>query len=306
MPAGIWWLASYPKSGNTWLRAFLWTLVSHRPIDINDLFSLGPFAGSRTRFDDALGIESETLSPAQEGNLRPRAFEVWAAEAKRQLYCMAHDAYYSTPAGEPLFPASATRGAVYVVRDPRAVAVSLAYYMAQPIDAAIASMDDPETISATSKRRLSNQLRQRLLRWSEHAGSWLSAPFPVHVVRYEDLHADPAAAFGAVAAFLGLPSDAESIGAAVEATTFSRLKAQEREVGFIERPHRTVAFFREGRIDGWRRALSPEQAARIVGAHGPMMQRLGYDLRTAPLGGRATRAWESAGGNDLRGPDQAQ
>src|ERR1700680_2455741 len=131
MTRGIWWLASYPKSGNTWLRAFLWALVSGKPTDINDLFSLGTFAGSRTRFDQALGIESEVLSRDQEQNLRPRAFEVWAAEAKRQLYCMAHDAYYSTPAGEPLFPASATRGAVYVVRDPRAVAVSLAYYMTQ-------------------------------------------------------------------------------------------------------------------------------------------------------------------------------
>lgn len=278
MPAGIWWLASYPKSGNTWLRAFLWTLVSRRPTDINDLFSLGPFAGSRTRFDQTLGIESETLSRDQEMNLRPRAFEVWAAESERQLYCMAHDAYYSTPAGEPLFPASATRGAVYVARDPRAVAVSLAYYMAQPIDAAIASMDDPARISASSTRRLSNQLRQRLLRWSEHVESWLSAPFPVHAVRYEDLHADPTAAFGAVATFLGLSTTAESIAAAVEATSFSRLKAQEHEVGFMERPHRMVAFFREGRIDGWRQALSPEQAARVVAAHAPMMRRLGYDL----------------------------
>jgi aryl sulfotransferase len=285
MPAGIWWLASYPKSGNTWLRAFLWTLVAQQPTDINDLFSLGPFAGSRIRFDHALGIESETLSRDQEANLRPRAFEVWEAEAKRQLYCMAHDAYYSTPAGEPLFPASATRGAVYVVRDPRAVAVSLAYYTAQPIDAAIASMDDPARISASSTRRLSNQLRQRLLRWSEHVESWLSAPFPVHLVRYEDLHADPAAAFGAVATFLGLSTTADSITAAVEATSFSRLKAQEREVGFLEKPRRAAAFFREGRVDGWRQMLTLEQSARIIAAHGPMMQRLGYDLRTAPLGG---------------------
>jgi aryl sulfotransferase len=283
MSTGLWWLASYPKSGNTWLRALLSTLVSGKPADINRLSSLGGFAGSRSQFDNALGIDSAALSRDQEANLRPRVFEVLAAEAERPLYYKAHDAYYLTPAGEPLFPASATRGAVYVVRDPRAVAVSMAYHFAQPIDAAIAGMDNPEALYGGSTRRLSGHLRQRLLRWSNHVDSWLGAPFPVHVLRYEDMQADPNTALGAVAAFLGLPSDRVAIAAAVEAATFSRLQAQEREAGFIEKPRQAAAFFREGRVDGWRQALSPEQAARIVAAHGAVMRRCGYDPLLAPL-----------------------
>jgi aryl sulfotransferase len=283
MSAGVWWLASYPKSGNTWLRALLWTLVSGKPADINRLSSLGGFAGSRSQFDNALGIESVALSRDQEANLRPRVFELVAAEAERPLYCMTHDANHLTPAGEPLFPAAATRGAIYVVRDPRAVAVSMAHYMARPIDEAIAHMDNPEALSGGSTRRLSNHLRQRLLRWSDHVESWLDAPFPVHLVRYEDMQANPNAALGAVAAFLSLPSDQAAIAAAVEAATFSRLQAQERESGFIEKPRRAAAFFREGRVDGWRQALSPEQAARIVAAHGAVMRRCNYDPLLAPL-----------------------
>jgi len=283
MTSGTWWLASYPKSGNTWLRAWLWTLISGPHTDINRLSLLGGFAGSRSQFDTALGIESVALSRDQEANLRPRAFEVIAAEAQRPLYCKAHDAYHLTPAGEPLFPASATRGAVYVVRDPRAVAVSMAHYMVQPIDEAIAHMDNPEALSGGSTRRLSNHLRQRLLRWSDHVESWLGAPFPVHLLRYEDMQADPNAALGAVAAFLGLSCDQAAIAAAVEAATFSRLQAQERESGFIEKPRGAAAFFREGRVDGWREALSPEQAARIVAAHGAVMRRCGYDPLIAPL-----------------------
>jgi aryl sulfotransferase len=283
MTSGTWWLASYPKSGNTWLRAWLWTLISGPHADINRLSMLGGFAGSRSQFDSALGIESTALSGDQEANLRPRAFEAIAAETERPLYCKAHDAYHLTPAGEPLFPTAATRGAIYVVRDPRAVAVSLAHYMAQPIDEAIANMDNPEALSGGSTRRLSNHLRQRLLSWSKHVESWLGAPFPVHVLRYEDMQADPHAAFGAVAAFLGLPSDRAAIAAAVEAATFSRLQAHERESGFIEKPRQAAAFFREGRVDGWRQALSPEQAARIVAAHGAVMRRLGYDPLIAPI-----------------------
>ncbi len=240
-------------------------------------------AGGRFPFDNALGIDSVGLSREQETNLRPRAYEIWAAEAVRPVYCKTHDAYHLTPAGEPLFPAAATRGAVYVVRDPRAVAVSSMHFMGQPIDETIAVMDDPGAVYGGSTMRLSHHLRQLLLRWSDHVESWLAAPFPVHLLRYEDMLTDPYSAICALAAFHGLPVDSDAIAAAVQATTFSRLQAQEREAGFIENPRQSAAFFREGKIDGWRQTLTPVQAARIVAAHGAVMRRLGYDTAFAPL-----------------------
>jgi aryl sulfotransferase len=281
--SGIWWLVSYPKSGNTWLRAAVATLVSGQPADINAMSFLGGSASARNAFDHTLAIESVSLSFEQETNLRPRAYETWAAEAKQPLYYKVHDAYHLTPAGEPLFPAAATRGAVYIVRDPRAVAVSFAHHTAQPIDAAIARMENPDATVASPSNRLSDHLRQRLLRWSGHVESWLAAPFPVHLMRYEDMQRDPHAAFKAVAAFLELPCEHDAISAAVAAATFSRLQAQERTAGFVEKPREAAIFFREGKVDGWRRALTPEQAARIVAAHGAVMRRLGYDVALAPF-----------------------
>jgi len=283
MGAGIWWLASYPKSGNTWLRAIIATLVAGRPADINHMLFLGVNAGGRFPFDDALGIDSVGLSRDQETNLRPRAYEILAAEADRPLYCKTHDAYQLTPAGEPLFPGAATRGAVYVVRDPRAVAVSSAEFAGKSVDETIAVMDHPGATYGGWTTRLSHHLRQLLLRWDEHVESWLDAPFPVHLVRYEDILADPHAAIGALAAFLGLGCNSHTITMAVEATTFARLQAQEREAGFTEKPRQAAAFFREGKIDGWRRTLTREQAARIVASHGAVMRRLGYDVTLAPF-----------------------
>src|ERR1051326_6877300 len=107
---GIFWLASYPKSGNTWLRAFIATLVSGAPADINKMTFLGGIAANRSGFDDALGIAAADLTLEQQLNLRPRFNEMGGGEAARPLYGRAHDCYHQPPPGEPLFPSAATRG----------------------------------------------------------------------------------------------------------------------------------------------------------------------------------------------------
>jgi len=281
--AGIWLLASYHKSGNTWLRVVLASLLSGRPVDINAMPSVNFGASDRALFDKALGIASADLTIEQETNLVPRAYEIWAAEAQRPIYSKTHDAYRLTPAGEPVFPTTATRGAVYAVRDPRAVAVSFANHRGRDIDDTIDRMENREAGSSESIPRLSQQLFERPGHWSDHVESWLGAPFPVHLVRYEDMHNDPHAAFAAVARFLGLPCDSERIAAAVEAAAFPRLQAQERAAGFIEKPSRSPVFFREGRVDGWRQVLTAAQAKRIVTAHGGVMRRCNYDTQLLPF-----------------------
>jgi aryl sulfotransferase len=281
--AGFRWLASYPKSGNTWLRIVLATLLSGRPADSNAIPLLNALASDRLQFDDVLGIESADLTLEQETNLRPRVYEIWAAEANQPIYCKTHDAYRRTPAGEPLFPTAVTPGAVYVVRDPRAVAVSLAHHTAQTVDEAIAFMNNPAAAFSVPAGNLPRQLHQRLKRWHDHVESWLAAPFPVHLVRYEDMHGDPHAAFAGIAAFLGLPSDPERIAVAIETAAFPRLQALEQAVGFVEKPIQAAAFFREGSVDGWRQVLTAEQATRIVAAHGAVMRRCNYDTLLMPL-----------------------
>jgi aryl sulfotransferase len=286
--AGIWLLASYHKSGNTWLRVVLASLLSGRPVDINAMPAVNFGASDRALFDKALGIASADLTIEQEINLLPRAYEIWAAEAKRPIYSKTHDAYRMTPAGEPVFPTTATRGAVYVVRDPRAVAVSFAHHRGRDIDDTIDRMEDPGGAWAPVSR-LSQQLIQRPGHWSDHVESWLGAPFPVHLLRYEDMHNDPHSAFAAVARFLDLPSDRKRIAAAVEAAAFPRLQAQERAAGFIEKPSRSPVFFREGRVDGWRQVLTAAQAKRIVTAHGAVMRRCNYDTQLLPLAAELCR-----------------
>ena len=104
------WLASYPKSGNTWFRIFLTNLRgdNDQPADINDL-DCTPIASARESFDDEVGIEASDLTPDEIDRLRPAVYETLAAHADEPLFMKVHDAYTLVDGASPLFPKTATR-----------------------------------------------------------------------------------------------------------------------------------------------------------------------------------------------------
>jgi aryl sulfotransferase len=294
---GIVWLASFPKSGNTWFRIFLANLAASgdAPADINDLDERGGIASSRQEFEAATLLDSGLLPHADVDRLRARVYERIAAEAKATRWIKVHDAYTLTEDGAPLLGRGAARAAIYLVRDPRDVAVSLAHHNTTPIDAAIELMNQPDSALCRGRHAQPPQLRQRLLGWSGHAASWLAqTDLPVHLMRYEDMRADPARAFSAALAFAGRPAAGADIARAIRHADFAELQRQEREHGFTERTSRTSPFFRSGEVGGWRRELSAEQAAALEAAHAPMMTRLGYEL-AASAPSTATRSSSSRG-----------
>jgi hypothetical protein len=278
---GIAWVASYPKSGNTWLRIFLAHLIGERDYALNE-FSYAIDAGlgiasERRVFDAIAGVDASDLLPDEIDRLRPRVYEAVAAASTRTAFVKVHDAWLATPSGEPLLPPGATRCAIYIVRNPLDVAVSFAFHIGTSFDRIIACMADPDFTIGYETRRLRIQLRQRLSSWSGHIASWLDAPgIDRLVLRYEDMASCPLETFGAAARFLGRDASRDALLRAIEAAKFGRLQSEERERGFVEKPRMAERFFREGRVGGWRDHLSPEQAARIVADHGAAMRRLGY------------------------------
>jgi aryl sulfotransferase len=278
---GIVWLASFPKSGNTWFRIFLANLAAgeNGPADINNLDERGGIASSRHEFEGATFLDSGLLSHDDIDCLRPRVYESIAADATEQRWIKVHDAYTPTPAGEPMFGRSVARAAVYLVRDPRDVAVSLAYHNSTTIDDAIKLMNAADGALCRGRKGLAPQLRQKLMGWSGHVTSWLEqSDMPVHVVRYEDLKEAPAACFAAALEFTGRSATPADIARAIRHADFAELQRQEGEKGFAERMSRTAPFFRSGRIGGWRESLSGEQANAIVQCHRAVMGRLHYEL----------------------------
>src|SRR5260370_38521151 len=93
--------------------------------------------------------------------------------------------------------------------------------------------------------------------WSGHVASWTATPSPtLHVMRYEDMLANPQKSFAAVVKFLGIEGRRQPIEKAIRLSSFTVLKEQERRQGFRERPRAMSGFFREGMAGQWMKVLS--------------------------------------------------
>lgn len=280
-PPGQVWLASYPKSGNTWIRILFSNLLSRSetPDDINNLALRDGIAFSRADFEANTQLDSSLLHKHEIENLLPGVHDANAANTTTARFVKVHHVWECLSDGRPLLGHTA-RAALYMVRDPRDVAVSFAFHQGNSLDRTIERLNRPGCFLAGGQVQFS----QRLDDWSRHVRSWLDQTvLPVHLVRYEDLLADTYGVFRRVLEFLGAqfpdePSVHQAVSKAVRHADFTELRRQESENGFRERGAKQRVFFREGRSGAWREHLSSAQVLEIERAHGAMMMRLGYEL----------------------------
>jgi hypothetical protein len=274
------WLASYPKSGNTWFRVFLTNLLqdNDEPADINQL-ERTPIASARGVFDETVGIEAADLTHEEVERLRPEVYEHLSNQANETRFLKIHDAYtyIDDCLDKPLVSVNATRGAIYIIRNPLDVTISFANHSAISIDKAIQRMADEKTCFSNAPGRLNNQLRQRLLSWSGHVLSWVEAPgLELHVMRYEDMYRSAETAFMAAIGFAGLEFPPDRVKQALAFSDISEMQRQEKEKGFKEKPVNCRAFFRKGKAGDWRDVLQPAQVKKVIDTHGEVMKRFGY------------------------------
>ncbi len=277
--AGIVWIASYPKSGNTWARAFLHNLVRLRngeggEQDINEMARFSTWDLDKKRYAEFLGFEPDNATHRSEiAATRHAVHQQIADTAGAVVFIKTHNSLVMDR-GHSTVNFAATAGAVYIVRNPLDVAISYAHHAGSGIDQAIErlSLTDAETGGNT------DAVYEVIGSWSQHVWSWTrNAHRALHVMRYEDMLADPKKEFAALAQHLLLNPSRRHLAKAIEHSSFARLQAQETEKGFRERPpNASQNFFREGRAGQWREALTPQQVDRIVRDHGEQMQRFGY------------------------------
>jgi hypothetical protein len=272
--AQILWLASYPKSGNTWLRAFLANYLrgGRLPEDINKLpdFSYGDMRVEY--YEQISGKMAEALDYDEVNRLRPRVHR-FLAGAHQGLVLVKTHSHLTSIDDIPTITPEVTFGAVYVVRNPLDVAVSFGHHYGLSAEAAVKAIcfKGLETVPQPG------HILQVLSDWSTHLNGWTNAPgLYLHLMRYEDMTKSPNKTFGGVLDFLKISKDRERLKRAIRHCSFNVLARQEQQSGFVERSRSAEKFFRQGEVGGWRQELTPEHVEFIVHHHREAMTKMGY------------------------------
>jgi hypothetical protein len=268
------WLASYPKSGNTWMRAFLHNLFRdpNEAYDINKITDLSISDSSIDWYRAQDKRDWTEWSAIDVARMRRGAQLAMCRLKPDDVFVKTHNASVVF-LGYPMMHQDLTAGAIYIVRNPLDVCISLSHHYGTDLDTTIEILADPSIGSKTSDKIVYEVHKS----WSIHVDSWTNPPRPgLAVLRYEDMLNNPIRTFGGLSQFLGLNPPRKRLERAIERASFKTLRRQEDEQGFKEKSPFAQKFFRDGRAGQWRELLTPAQIDKVANIHKEQMQRFGY------------------------------
>ena len=273
--AGIIWLASYPKSGNTWMRVFLYNLLHGADQEnvINKIHTFNRGDSQVHLYNEVSDGDVSEYSLEQLAALRPKMHHMLTRTSNDSVFVKTHCSLTKL-AGEDQITMSATSGAICIVRNPLDVCISMAPHYGVSIDEAIEMMSDDDFMSGGG----GGDVPYLVSSWSRNVESWTGQAEnkKIHIVRYEDMANKPKKAFGAVAEFLGLKPPANVLKQAIKKSSFSNLQKQEQKFGFPERREHSSSFFRVGKANQWKKVLTQAQIDRVIEINQETMKRFNY------------------------------
>ena len=188
------WLASYPKSGNTWIRAFLANLIANRS-DAGAAQRSCALLRGRGAARVLQRRRRASRAPSSRSTRSSRSARACTRSSPRMRAARASSRRTTTPARSTAIRCTTptvTAGAIYVVRNPLDVAVSMTHHFGLTLDEAIERLGNEQVATANDAMFVT----QILGSWSLHVKSWADlASERVLVLRYEDLLEKPGEAF---------------------------------------------------------------------------------------------------------------
>ena len=276
MDKNIVWVASYPKSGNTWIRSVLSSLfyTDDGNFNFNILKKINtfdrPFYFSEvTKDKNLLTYDLTTLA-----KFRIDAQKLFNKKNTLRFF-KTHAANIKID-GFDYTNQDTTKCAIYIVRDPRDVVLSYSKFSGLNINDVIKIIKD-EKFTVKNKE---SQYFTHWSRWDFHVSSWLIPNYPKIVIKYEDMIDKPIQTIVQLIMFLknvGVDSNFtdQKIINAVESTNFTNLHKMETELGFEESIYGTK-FFNIGKKNQWKKGLSALHAQDIEKSFAETMKKFGY------------------------------
>tara|TARA_B100000989_G_scaffold135353_1_gene100570 strand:- start:2062 stop:2901 length:840 start_codon:yes stop_codon:yes gene_type:complete len=274
------WLASYPKSGNTWVRAFLSSIL-YSEKGINDFSTLHKiqqfpkrehFEGLIDNFQNLKNI-NENWKIAQDRINQDKKIKLFKTH---HVLCTMNNFEFTDN--------SNSLGVIYIVRDPRTVLLSIKHHFGMK------SLDEARNfiineniwlgINKSEKyKNKSNKVPTLISSWRVNYLSWKNKIQNYLIVKYEDLLENPQKEFFKISKFMeklmNYKFDEEKIKNAIESTSFQALQKLE-EKGLFTEQGKGTKFFNSGPNTNWKTQLDKNIVDEINFKFKNEMVELGY------------------------------
>ena len=270
------WLVSYPKSGNTWVRAFLSTYFqsSNNKFNHNLLNKISEFPQHdiinkfmQTKDFHNLGeVSKNWIKTQNEINLN-----------KKVTFLKTHSALCNV-GGNVFTNKDTTLVFIYIVRDPRNVILSLSNHFGFNQEKSLKILTD-EKYTIYPKNSVQNFPATHVSSWKNHYCSWKNCTSINNIIiKYEDLISNPHNTFKKLVLFLNkyakIEYDDDKLTNSIKATQFENLKNYEEKYGF--KMGQKNKFFHLGKNNNWKSLLNKKIESEINNQFESSMKELGY------------------------------
>ena len=282
------WIASYPKSGNTWIRSLLSSY----------LFSDdGKFSFKLLRNIEQFSSKNLPFESSEKPNYQARISKSWIPSQeiinrdKKIHFYKTHNALCAIN-GNKFTDRFNTLAVIYVVRDPRNLVTSLAHHYELSLDEAFNFLTNKRKIIfplnnyKQDKSNKANDDFNFLSDWTTHYQSWKNINFcPIKIIKYEDCLTESKKVFISTLDFLSkylkFKLDKKKIYNALESTSFENLSRMEIREGFHEsvtssKTMKKIKFFNLGKKNNWKKLLNKNLIEKIETYCKNEMNDLGY------------------------------
>ena len=276
------WLASYPKSGNTWLRSIISALLYSDDgvfnfkllSKINQFPEKRYFKDSVKDFNDFNEIKKNWILEQDKINLDNK---IKLLKTHQGNYTVEKDDFTNK---------ENTLAIIYIVRDPRNLVKSISNHFTLSLDKALEFLTTPRMIgNGKSWDEDQKGLFNLLGKWNDHYHSWTNHRENLLIIKYEDLIESPEIELLRIIEFLKkyLKFETNELKnkKILETTTFDNLKKMEKRGEFLENAKNkltkeTVNFFHLGPENKWQDIPDKKIINEIEKNFYKEMKELGY------------------------------